>query len=202
MSKSFFYSYIFHCYIFQYYYMTLFTLFLLVAINVAYVNSIRFKHIYSLCHFLELNYKGLNLNFLILKQLLIDSDIESNPRPTQNVCNSPVGRKKKIKLFKKIENCFFCTIKTVSLEIIKPWSVTCPSTLQSFQKLESEVNSSINSKDLLCQGDITELNIDVILDSTNKSLTDVAGIDEAIYEATGPALLGECQKLNNFETLD
>ena len=78
--------------------MTLFTLFSLVTIDVAYVNSIRFKHIYSLCHFLELNYKGLNLNFFILKQLLIDSDIESNPRPTQNVCNSPVGRKKKIKL--------------------------------------------------------------------------------------------------------
>ena len=78
--------------------MTLFTLFSLVTIDVAYVNSIRFKHIYSLYHFLELNYKGLNLNFLILKQLLIDSDIESNPRPTQNVCNSPVGRKKKIKL--------------------------------------------------------------------------------------------------------
>ena len=81
-------------------------MFLLVTIDVVYVNTVRFKHIDSLCHFLELNYRGYNLNFLKLKQLLIDGDIESNPGPTQNDCKSPVGRPKKIKLFKgTAKNC-------------------------------------------------------------------------------------------------
>ena len=68
-----------------------FALFLLVIINVVYVNSVRFKHIDTSCHFIELNYRGYNLNFLKLKQLLIDADIESNPGPTKNNCRSPVG---------------------------------------------------------------------------------------------------------------
>ena len=69
----------------------LFALFLLVIINVVYVNSVRFKHIDTSCHFFELYYRGHNLNFLKLKQLLIDADIESNPGPTKNNCRSPVG---------------------------------------------------------------------------------------------------------------
>ena len=96
----------------------------------------RFKHIDS-CHFLELNYGGYNRNFLKLKQLLIDGDIESNPGPTQNDCESPVGHPKKIKEFKgtakkcdltenkvnvandpEVQNCFFNTIQPVSLDII------------------------------------------------------------------------------------
>ena len=71
-----------------------FALFMLVTIDVVYVNTVRFKHIDSSCHFLELNYRGYNLNFLKLKQLLIDGDIESNPGPTQN------GRPKKNKVFR------------------------------------------------------------------------------------------------------
>ena len=61
-------------------------LFMLVTIDVVYVNTVRFKYIDSSCHFIELNYRGHNLNFLKLKQLLIDGDIESNPGPTQNDC--------------------------------------------------------------------------------------------------------------------
>ena len=57
-------------------------------------------HTDSLYHFLELNYRGRNLNFPNLKQLLIDGDIESNPEPTQNESKSPVGCPKKIKVFK------------------------------------------------------------------------------------------------------
>ena len=67
---------------------------MLVTIDVVYVNTVRFKHINSSCYFLELNYRGYNLNFLKLKQLLIDGDIESNPGPTQN------GRPKKNKVFR------------------------------------------------------------------------------------------------------
>ena len=54
-----------------------FALFMLVTIDVVYVNTVRFKHINSSCHFLELNYRGYNLNFLKLKQLPIDGDVES-----------------------------------------------------------------------------------------------------------------------------
>ena len=121
-----------------------FALFILVKIGNVYVNLVKFKHIYSSCHLLELNYRGGgDLNFLKLKQLLIDGDIESNAWPTKNDCKSPVGWPKKIKVFKvttkkcdlsenninvasdpKVQNCFFNTIQPVSLEIIKPWSVT------------------------------------------------------------------------------
>ena len=137
---------------------------------------------------------------------------ESNPGPTQNDCKSPVGHPKKIKVFKgtakkcdltenkvnvasdpKVQNCFF---NQSAMVIIKPWSVICPSTLESLQKLEFEVNNDVNVQVSLCQGDITKLNVDVIVNSVNKTLTVVGAIDGAIHEAAGPGLVDECQKLN------
>ena len=104
----------------------LFALFLLVTVDVFYVNTVKFKHIDTSCHFLESNYRGYNPNFLKLNQLLIDGDIESYPGPTQNDFKCPVGSPKKIKVFKgtakkcdlsenninvgsgsKVQNCFF-----------------------------------------------------------------------------------------------
>ena len=61
----------------------------------------RFKHIDSSCHFLELNCRGYNLNFLKLKKLLIDGDLESNPGPSQNDFKFPVGLPKKLKHLKE-----------------------------------------------------------------------------------------------------
>ena len=69
-------------------------------IDFVYVNSTRFKHVGSSCHFLELNCKRLYLYFLKLKQLLTDGDIESSSELTQNDSKSPVGHQKKIKIFK------------------------------------------------------------------------------------------------------
>ena len=60
-----------------------FAIFILVTYDVC-VKSVRLKHIDCLYHFLELNYLGLNLNFLKLAQLLIHGDMESNQGPTQN----------------------------------------------------------------------------------------------------------------------
>ena len=54
-----------------------------------------------------------------------------------------------------VQICFFSTIQPVRLDIIKPWSVTCPGTEESSHKLEFEVNNDINSKVSLCKGDIT-----------------------------------------------
>ena len=95
---------------------------------------------------------------------------------------------------------FFNTIQPVSLDIIKPWSVTCPSTLEALQKLEFEVNIDVNVKVSLSQGDITKLNVDAIVNSVNKTLTVGGGIGGAIHEVAGPVLVDECQKLNVCET--
>ena len=52
----------------------------------------------------------------------------------------------------------------------------------------------------LCQGDMTKLNVDAIVNSVNKALIGGGGIGGAIHEAVGPGLLDECQKLNSYET--
>ena len=87
-------------------------------------------------------------------------------------------------------NCFFNTIQPVSLDIVKSWSVTCLSTLESLQKLEFEVNNDVNSKVFLCQGDITKLNVDTIVNSVNKTLIGGGGIGGAIHESAGPRFFG------------
>ena len=141
--------------------------------------------------------------------------MESNPGSTQNDCKSPVGLLGKIKVFKgtakkcdlsennvnvasdpKVQSCFLSAIQPVSLDIIKPWLVTCPCTLEPLQKLEFEVNNVINTKVSPCQGDITKLNVDVIVNSVIGG----GGIDGAIHKAAGPGSVSECQKLNACET--
>ena len=42
--------------------------------------------------------------------------------------------------------------------------------MESLQKLEFDVNNDINSRFSLCQGDITKLNVDVIVNSVSKVL--------------------------------
>ena len=73
-----------------------FAIFVFVTCDFVCLKSVRLKHRDCLSHFVDLNYRGLNLNFLRLAQLLIDGNVESNPGPTQNDCKSPHGRKKKI----------------------------------------------------------------------------------------------------------
>ena len=100
----------------------------------------------------------------------------------------------------KVQNVFFNTIQPVSLDIIKPWSVTCPSTVESLQTLEFVVNNDINSKISLYQGDITKINVDAIVNSVNKTLIGGGHVNGAIHEAALPGLIAECQKLNGCET--
>ena len=75
--------------------------------------------------------------------------------------------------------------------------MTCPSTLQ---KVKFEVNSDVNSEVSLCQGDITKVNVDAIVNAANETLISGGGTYEVIREAAGPGLLQECQKLNGCET--
>ena len=66
--------------------------------------------------------------------------------------------------------------------------------------MEFEVTIDTDSKVSPCQRDITKLNIDVIVNSANKTIIGGGSIDGAFHKATGSGLLGKCQKLNGWET--